>query len=49
MHEPVGFVEGQGAQEKIVNQTEDSGVQPDPESERDHREKSKSGRFTELA
>ncbi len=37
------FLEGQTAQKKIVDQTEDRGVQPDPERERDDRDEVKPG------
>jgi hypothetical protein len=39
----------QATQKKIVDQTKNSGVHPDAESQRKHREKSKCGRLSELA
>src|SRR5437588_8022827 len=43
------LLEGQSAQEEIIDQTEDSGVQPDPEREREHGEASEPRRFEQLA
>jgi hypothetical protein len=42
------LLEGQAAQEEIIDQTEDSGVQPDPERERQHGEQSEPGRLEQL-
>ncbi len=42
------FLERKAAQKQIVDQTEDRGVQPDPERERNDREQSKPGRFEQL-
>ena len=39
MHDARRFLEGQAAQEEIVDQAEDRGVQPDPERERDDGER----------
>src|SRR5207247_9860344 len=37
------LLEGQAAQEQIIDQTKDGRVQPDPECERKHRKKSEPG------
>jgi len=42
------LLEGQAAQEQIIDQSKDSGVQPDPEREREHGEQSKPGRLEQL-
>ena len=42
------FLEGQAAQEQIIDQTEDGGVQPDPERERENGQKSKPRRLQQL-
>ena len=47
--ESVRFLERQAAQKQIVDQTEDGGVHPDAERERDHGEKGERGRLEELA
>src|SRR5215475_11274761 len=43
------FFKRQGLQEQIVDQTENRGVQPDPDRERDDRQRRESGRFANLA
>src|SRR5436190_15475910 len=43
------LLEGQPAQEQIIDQTKDGGVQPDPERECEHSQKSKPGRLEQLA
>jgi len=43
------FSKRQPAQEKIVDQTEDGSVQPNPEREREYGEKSEPGRLEQLA
>ena len=48
MHKALRLFERQTAQKKIVDQTEDRGVQADAESERKHRQESKAGRFDQL-
>src|SRR5262245_16616111 len=48
-HDTFGLGEWQTAQKEILDQTEDGSVHPDAECEREHPEKSKSGRFAELA
>jgi len=42
------LLEGQPAQEQIIDQTEDGSVQPDPERQRKHSEKSEPGRLEQL-
>src|SRR6476619_4269007 len=42
------LLEGQSAQEEIIDQTEDSGVQPDPERKREDGKQSKPGRLEQL-
>jgi hypothetical protein len=42
------LLEGQAAQEQIIDQSKDGGVQPDPEREREHGEQSKPGRLEQL-
>ena len=48
VHDPRRLLERQPAQEQIVDQAEDRRVQPDPEREGDHRQKSESRRFAQL-
>src|SRR5450755_3434352 len=48
VHHPRRLRERQPAQEKIVDQTKDRRVQPDPKREGDHRQKSESRRFAQL-
>jgi hypothetical protein len=43
------LLEGQAAQEQIIDQSKDGGVQPDPEREREYCENSKPGRLEQLA
>jgi len=42
------LLEGQSAQEQIIDQTEDGGVQPDPERKREDGKQSKPGRLEQL-
>jgi hypothetical protein len=49
MHEPRRIFKWQRAQEKIIDQTEDRGIQSDPEREREGGNDSEAGRFAELA
>src|SRR5258707_3105193 len=42
------LLEGQAAQEQIIDQSKDSGVQPDPEREREHGEQSEPRRLEQL-
>jgi hypothetical protein len=42
------FPKRQSAQEEVVDQTKDRGVQPDPERERDHRQEREPRRFAKL-
>lgn len=49
LHQPTDILEGQAAQEKVVNQAEDRGVEPDPEGESEHRQDGEAGRFDELS
>jgi hypothetical protein len=43
------LLEGQSVQEQVIDQTEDRGVKPDPEGERDHCEQSEPRRLQQLA
>jgi len=49
VHEPLRLLEGESAQEQVVNQTKNRGVQPDSQCEREDGDKSESRRFAELA
>jgi hypothetical protein len=49
VHEPLRFFEWQWAQEKIVDKTEDRGIQADPERESQDSNEGESGRFAELS
>jgi len=42
------LLEGQSAQEEIIDQSKDGGVQPDPEREREHGEQSEPRRLEQL-
>ena len=48
VHYSLRLMEWQRAQEKVVDQTEDRSVQPDPERQRNDREQSEPGRFEQL-
>jgi hypothetical protein len=48
VEQPRWLLEGQAAQEQIIDQSKDGGVQPDPERERKHGEQSKPGRLEQL-
>ena len=48
MDDSLRLMKWQAAQEKIVNQTEDCSVKPDPERQRDYRKQGESGRFEQL-
>jgi len=43
------LLEGQAAQEQIIDQSKDGGVQPDPEREREHGEQSEPRRLEQLS
>ncbi len=47
--EPIRILESEAAEEEVVDQTEDGGVHPNPERERDNSEQSEAGRLEELA
>ena len=48
MDDALRLMEWQAAQEKIVDQTEDCSVKPDPERKRDYRKQGEAGRFEQL-
>jgi hypothetical protein len=43
MAEPIGFADRQAAQEQIVDQAEDRGVEPDSQRQRDQRKQCETG------
>src|ERR1700736_1969621 len=49
VHQALGFLERQGAQEEIVDQAEDGSVQADPEGERDDGDKAEGRRLPEFS
>ncbi len=49
LDEPARVFEGKAAQEEIVDQTKDRGVEPNPEGQREDGEKGEARRFEQLS